>query len=201
MKALSIIGIVSFSTLVLLTLINGNKGVVQYNILFAIFYFPFMLCYFVRYLRNVNRNKYVNIQLSDELFKLFELKQQGVISEADFLRMKYDYLYGNYKASTPSSGSTVQKSFGSGSGNAMPPLPKNYMAWAIVSVLLFLPCGIVATVYASKVQSLYLAGDYTGARQASNAARGWSLAATVVAAVFLLIGLIAGLSMIYMLSH
>lgn len=57
--------------------------------------------------------------------------------------------------------------------------------WAIVSTILCcLPTGIVAIVYACKVDNLYLMGDYQGAVEASNKARNWAIGGLIASVVF-----------------
>ncbi|XP_072022062.1 uncharacterized protein [Amphiura filiformis] len=58
--------------------------------------------------------------------------------------------------------------------------PPTYMVWSILNT--FFCCflfGIVAIIKSSEVSNHMLRGDVTGALQASNAARGWNIAATV----------------------
>jgi len=63
----------------------------------------------------------------------------------------------------------------------MQPKPDSNLVWAILTTLLCcLPFGIVAIVYASKVDSLYAAGQYAEAQQASDNAKKWSILAAVV---------------------
>ena len=77
----------------------------------------------------------------------------------------------------------------------------NHLAWAIVSTVLAtcLCCpigliGIVAIVFSTQVNSKLAAGDFAGAEQASKNARTWSIVATVLAGIGLLLT-IAFLSM------
>ena len=82
--------------------------------------------------------------------------------------------------------------------NAAPvnePIP-NYLAWAIIATVLAtcLCCplglvGIVAIVFAAKVNSLLQQGDLDGARRASANARIWCWVATGLAIVGLLINI------------
>ncbi len=66
----------------------------------------------------------------------------------------------------------------------MQPKPDSNLVWAILTTLLCcLPFGIVAIVYASKVDSLYAAGQYAEAQQASDNAKKWSILAAVVGAL------------------
>ncbi len=56
--------------------------------------------------------------------------------------------------------------------NQSPARPDNYLAFAIVSaILFFLPTGIVAIVKASQVDSLYNRGMYEEAEEMSRSAR------------------------------
>lgn len=72
----------------------------------------------------------------------------------------------------------------------------NHLAWAIISTVLAtcLCCpigliGIVAIVFSTQVNSKLAAGDITGAQQASNNARTWSIVATVLAGIGLLLNI------------
>jgi len=57
---------------------------------------------------------------------------------------------------------------------AHPPLPDNYLVWAIVvTILCCLPTGIVSIVYASKVNSLHKNGQYQEAKEAAESAKKW----------------------------
>lgn len=52
--------------------------------------------------------------------------------------------------------------------------PDNYMVWAILSTICCcFPTGIVAIIKSNKVESLWRAGDYTGAQQAASDAKTW----------------------------
>lgn len=70
----------------------------------------------------------------------------------------------------------------SGSPNSdLPPMPKNYLTWAVVmTVLCCLPAGIVAVVFASQVSAKYYAGDYAGAEKASERAQIWIIISFVL---------------------
>jgi hypothetical protein len=68
----------------------------------------------------------------------------------------------------------------------------NYLVWAIVVTLLcFLPTGIVAIVYASQVGSKLAAGDIAGAREASNKAKMWTIISAVIG-VIIVVAVFAG---------
>ncbi|PWA99956.1 CD225/dispanin family protein, partial [Paramuribaculum intestinale] len=60
------------------------------------------------------------------------------------------------------------------------PMPPTYLAWSIVAMLVCcVVTGIVALIYSTKVSSRYYAGDYEGARKASENTAIW-LAVTIV---------------------
>ena len=61
-------------------------------------------------------------------------------------------------------------------GPQMSQKPDNYLVWAILStVLCCVPLGIVAIVKSSKVDSLWLNGNYAESIQAANDAKKWAL--------------------------
>jgi hypothetical protein len=77
-----------------------------------------------------------------------------------------------------------------------PPQPDSYMVWAILSTLFCcLPFGIVSIINASKVDSLYAAGNYAGARVASESAKKWATwaagAGLIVLLGYILLGIVA----------
>lgn len=56
-----------------------------------------------------------------------------------------------------------------------PKPPPNYLALAIITTLFCCQIfGIISIIYASQVNSKYMAGDYLGAERASNNAKIWS---------------------------
>jgi hypothetical protein len=60
-------------------------------------------------------------------------------------------------------------------GYYTPPYVPSHMVWAILTLILcFFPTGIVAVVYASKVDGRLAMGDVTGAQDASRNAKIWS---------------------------
>lgn len=75
---------------------------------------------------------------------------------------------------------------------ALPPMPDNYLALAIISTIFCcLPFGVVSIVYATQVESLYLQGRYEEAVDKSNKAFKWAIAsAATVAAIMMLYVLI-----------
>lgn len=75
--------------------------------------------------------------------------------------------------------------------NAQPPVrqsqegkPKTYLGWAIAALLCcaFIP-GLVAILYAGKVNPRYYAGDINGAKRASELAQYWIIAAIVLGVI------------------
>lgn len=66
--------------------------------------------------------------------------------------------------------------------------PSSYMWLAILTTLLCcLPAGIVSIVYASKVDSCWVSGDYEGARYNSDKAKTWGIISAVAAAAVFVI--------------
>ena len=69
----------------------------------------------------------------------------------------------------------------------VPPRPDNYLVWAILAtVFCCLPFGIVAIVYASKVNTLYDAREYEAAMRASNDAKKWCIISVIPVIAILL---------------
>lgn len=106
-------------------------------------------------------------------------------------------------APTQSPSPTGQTGIGQQPSMGYTPKVPNYLVWAILSlVFFFLPGGIVALVYAVKVDNLLAAGDVAGAQHASGIAKGWCIASTVVfcfwillVVVLTIIGVSIGLSL------
>lgn len=73
-----------------------------------------------------------------------------------------------------------------------PVKPDNMLVWSILAtVLCCVPSGIVAIVYANKVNNLWLVKDYTGAHKAAQNAKIWcfvSLGLGILAFIIALIG-------------
>jgi len=66
--------------------------------------------------------------------------------------------------------------------------PGNNLVWAILTTILCcLPFGIVAIVYASKVDGLWAAGDYAGAYDAAGKAKNWSIIAAACGALGIIV--------------
>lgn len=65
--------------------------------------------------------------------------------------------------------------------NPAPPMPKNYLVWAVVITLLCcMPAGIVAIVFAAQVSQRYYAGDYEAAERYSRRAQIWIIVSFVL---------------------
>lgn len=79
--------------------------------------------------------------------------------------------------------------------NAPPPMPDNYMVLAVLSLLFcFWPFSIVSIVYASKVSSYYISGDYVGAQKASQNAKKWASWSALT--LFIIFGVVIIVSLI-----
>lgn len=66
--------------------------------------------------------------------------------------------------------------------------PGNNLVWAILTTIFCcLPFGIVAIIYAAKVNSLWAAGAYGEAYEASRKAKNWSIISAAVGALGIII--------------
>lgn len=83
-----------------------------------------------------------------------------------------------------------------GNPNTPAPKPDNYLVWAILSTICCcLPFGIVAIVYASKVDSYYATNQVQLAYDASSKAKNWIIAAAATGVVIdIIYFLVYGLS-------
>ena len=75
--------------------------------------------------------------------------------------------------------------------------PDNNMLWAILCTLFCcLPLGVVAIIYATKVDGLYRSGDYSGAQEAADNAKKYAqygiIAGIIVGVIYFFIGIICG---------
>ncbi|WP_433461649.1 CD225/dispanin family protein [Spirillospora sp. CA-128828] len=62
--------------------------------------------------------------------------------------------------------------------------PPNHLPWAIATTILCcLPAGIVSIVYASQVNSKWMAGDHAGSINASNNAKTWAIVSAVLGVI------------------
>ena len=67
----------------------------------------------------------------------------------------------------------------------------NHLVWAILAIFCCLPIGVVSIVYAAQVNGLVAAGDFAGAREASENAKRWAWVSLIsIALIFLLPSLI-----------
>jgi hypothetical protein len=70
-------------------------------------------------------------------------------------------------------------------GDAVPPMPENYLVWAILATIFCCwPIGIAAIVNAAKVSSLYGVRNYAEAQKASENAKKWTIWTAVAGGVF-----------------
>lgn len=77
--------------------------------------------------------------------------------------------------------------------------PDNYLVWAILSTILCcIPFGIVAIVYSTKVDNLWMMGNYQEAKANSDKAKMWSMIAAgsciTFVALYIILFFIAGIS-------
>jgi Domain of unknown function (DUF4328)/Interferon-induced transmembrane protein len=70
--------------------------------------------------------------------------------------------------------------------------PNNYLAWSIVSIILFWPLGIAAIINATKVDPAWQIGNAAMAQEHSNKAKMFSMIATIIGAVWFVISFIIG---------
>jgi predicted secreted protein len=70
--------------------------------------------------------------------------------------------------------------------------PNNYLAWSIVSIILFWPLGIAAIINATKVDPAWQMGNAAMAQEHSNKAKRFSMIATIIGAVCFVIQFIIG---------
>lgn len=74
---------------------------------------------------------------------------------------------------------------GAGAGQMPPVKPDNYLIWAILTTICCcLPFGIVSIVFSSKVNSLWMMGQYAAAQQAAADAKKWATIAAICGIVF-----------------
>jgi hypothetical protein len=70
--------------------------------------------------------------------------------------------------------------------------PNNYLAWSIVSIILFWPLGIAAIINATKVDPAWQMGNAAMVQEHSNKAKKFSMIATIIGAVGFVIYFIIG---------
>ena len=59
-------------------------------------------------------------------------------------------------------------------------VPNHLVAAVLTTLFCCLPCGIVAIVYATQVNSRLAMGDIAGAKEASSKANGWMVAGVII---------------------
>lgn len=72
--------------------------------------------------------------------------------------------------------------------------PDSNMIWAIISVSICLPFGILALMEAIKVDSLYSDGDVSGAISASENAKKWALWSIYSWVIIIIIGIFCAIA-------
>lgn len=78
--------------------------------------------------------------------------------------------------------------------NRMPPMPDNYLVWAIITTICCcIPTGIVAIIYASKVSPAYMRGNYNEALDASSKAQMWVIISFVAGLIWAPFSMLLGL--------
>ncbi|WP_182113771.1 MULTISPECIES: CD225/dispanin family protein [unclassified Actinotalea] len=93
--------------------------------------------------------------------------------------------------STPSYGSTPPPpSYGGGGYQPAGSPPSNYLVWAIISVFLCWPLAIPAIIFSTQVNTKWAQGDAAGAQESSRKAKQFSLWATILGGVGLLLYII-----------
>lgn len=89
-------------------------------------------------------------------------------------------------AASPSGNASMAQPAAYTSSQAHPNIP-NYLWQSIVAtVLCCMPFGVVAIVFAAKVDSLVARGDLAGAQAASQSAKNWTIAAAATGGVIIL---------------
>lgn len=78
---------------------------------------------------------------------------------------------------------------------------KNYMAWSILSVLMFWPTGIPAVLNAIKVNSAKGSGDLALAQDASARAKKWCKISTIIYGILMVLVVISVIVSICCLSQ
>lgn len=91
-------------------------------------------------------------------------------------------------------GYAQQNQYQNNFNGGMPPRPENYLVWAILTIVCCCwPLGIVAVVYASKVNGLYDQGQYEEAKKASDNAKTWTIVSAVLGFVATGVAFFAGM--------
>ncbi len=125
-----------------------------------------------------------------------QMKETGYSYQQDFERNynqnteQYNYHYnnqGNYNQNDYQQNNYQQNSYNPNGQNMKPVNGTKYMIFAILTtVLCCLPFGIVAVIYASRINSLQRIGDFAGASQAAKKAKTFSIISAVLALVVMI---------------
>lgn len=90
----------------------------------------------------------------------------------------------------PNNGDAFQNSNNNNQRPTVP--PKNYLVESIlVTILCCLPLGIVGIINATKVETLFAAGDYDGAQRAADDAKKWCKWGAIGGAIYITIVIVA----------
>lgn len=96
----------------------------------------------------------------------------------------------------PGYGGAPQPHYGGGPGGQK---PHNNLVWGIVTTILCcLPLGVVSIVKATKVDTLWLQGDFAGAQKAADEAKQWAMYALfggIAYVIVIVVMLAAGVTM------
>jgi hypothetical protein len=137
------------------------------------------------------------MSLYEELKKLDELRQDGLLSEQEFQQQKSRLLAGGpLPRPTDQYGQPEQSA---GHQSVPPVMPKTYFAEAIlVTLFCCLPVGIPAIVKSAQVSGAFAAGNYSLAKQRSAEAAHWAKLSAILGAslmtLYILVGIIAAVS-------
>jgi hypothetical protein len=75
--------------------------------------------------------------------------------------------------------------------------PSSHLVWAILSTFLgFLPLGVVAIVFAARVDPLWAAGHWAEARDSSRKARMWALGSVAAGVLIIVLSLVIPLLLV-----
>ena len=70
--------------------------------------------------------------------------------------------------------------------------PQNYLVWSILTTIFCcLPLGVVSIVFATQVNSKFIAGDLAGAQESSAKAKRWAIWSAVAGVVFTILAILA----------
>ncbi len=147
------------------------------------------------------------MSMADEIEKLNQLRQQGILTEEEFTDQKRKLLSGTAPGGPIGAGSQSSPrgaydapgtaSNSRFSASAPGPMPPTYLVQSVLAtVLCCLPLGIMAIIKAGKVSSAYNAGDYAGADLASQEAKSFVnyavIAGIIVGVLYGVVGAMGG---------